>query len=60
MMSGAYVPRWVDAHTALGRVRAITFVINHAHERYASVLPDEQVAEVIATARAGSGPAPTT
>src|ERR671919_396173 len=33
MISGAYVPRWVDVHTALGTVPAITFVINQAHER---------------------------
>ncbi|MGH6897173.1 MAG: gamma-glutamylcyclotransferase [Geminicoccaceae bacterium] len=56
MISGAYVPRWVDVHTALGRLRAITFVINHAHGRYARLLPDEQVAEVIATAQGWLGP----
>ena len=50
MLSGAYLPRWVDVHTALGRVRAIAFVINHAHERYASYLADEEVALAIATA----------
>jgi cation transport protein ChaC len=56
MLSGAYVPRWVDVHTALGTVRAITFVINHAHERYARYLPDERVAEVIAQAEGFLGP----
>jgi glutathione-specific gamma-glutamylcyclotransferase len=56
MLSGAYVPRWVDVHTALGDVRAITFVINHAHERYARLLPDDRVAEVIATAEGFLGP----
>jgi glutathione-specific gamma-glutamylcyclotransferase len=56
MISGAYVPRWVDVHTALGPLRAITFVINHAHERYARLLPDEQVAEIIATAQGWLGP----
>ena len=56
MLSGAYVPRWVDVHTALGHVRAITFVINHAHERYARLLPDDRVAEVIATAEGFLGP----
>ena len=43
-------------HTALGDVRAITFVINHAHERYARLLPDDRVAEVIATAEGFLGP----
>jgi cation transport protein ChaC len=56
MISGAYVPRWVDVHTALGTVPAITFVINQAHERYASALADERVAEVIATAEGWLGP----
>jgi cation transport protein ChaC len=56
MLSGAYVPRWVDVHTALGTVRAITFVINRAHERYARFLPDDRVAEVIAAAEGFLGP----
>ena len=56
MLSGAYVPRWIDVHTVLGVVRAITFVINHAHERYARYLPDDQVAEVIAQAEGFLGP----
>jgi glutathione-specific gamma-glutamylcyclotransferase len=56
MISGAYVPRWVDVHTALGRLRAITFVINRDHEGYARFLPDDRVAEVIATAEGWLGP----
>jgi glutathione-specific gamma-glutamylcyclotransferase len=56
MLSGAYVPRWVDVHTAGGTVRALTFVINRAHERYARFLPDDRIAEVIATAQGFLGP----
>ena len=56
MISGAYVPRWVGVHTPVGTLRAITFVINHAHERYASYLSDERVAEAIATAQGWLGP----
>lgn len=56
MISGAYVPRWVRVHTADGAVRAVTFVINHAHERYARLLPEDRVAEVVATARGYLGP----
>jgi glutathione-specific gamma-glutamylcyclotransferase len=56
MISGAYVPRWVDVRTALGPVPAIAFVINHAHERYARDLSDEEVAEVLATASGWLGP----
>jgi cation transport protein ChaC len=56
MVSGAYVPRWLTAHAKEGPVRAIGFVINHAHERYARYLPDDRVAEVIATAHGRLGP----
>jgi glutathione-specific gamma-glutamylcyclotransferase len=56
MISGAYVPRWVDVHTALARLRAITFVINRDHERYARFLSDDRIAEVIATAEGWLGP----
>ena len=56
MISGAYVPRWVQVHTALGKVAALAFVINHAHERYARLLPDEEVAATIATASGWLGP----
>ena len=56
MLSGAYVPRWVDVRSALGDIRAITFVINHAHERYARFLPDDRIAEVISTAEGFLGP----
>jgi cation transport protein ChaC len=56
MLSGAYVPRRVQVRTALGALPAITFVINHAHERYARFLPDDRVAEVIATAGGWLGP----
>jgi cation transport protein ChaC len=56
MAGGAYLPRWVEVHTARGKVRAIAFVINHEHERYARDLPDELAADVIATAGGCFGP----
>jgi cation transport protein ChaC len=56
MAGGAYLPRWLEVHTTLGEVRAIAFVINHEHERYAPDLPEELVAEVIATAGGCFGP----
>jgi cation transport protein ChaC len=55
MVSGAYAPRWVTARTAGGTVRAIAFVINHAHARYAGLLPEAEVAGVIAQAEGGLG-----
>jgi cation transport protein ChaC len=56
MIGGAYVPRWVEARTAQRAIRAIAFVINRAHERYARSLSDQQVAEAIATAQGWLGP----
>ncbi|MGH6918672.1 MAG: gamma-glutamylcyclotransferase [Geminicoccaceae bacterium] len=50
MISDAYVPRWVDVRTPIATVRAITFTINQAHERYARDLSDEEAAAAIAGA----------
>jgi cation transport protein ChaC len=54
MLSGAYHARWVEAKTAQGPVRAITFTANRAHDRFIA-LPDEEVAERVATARGAIG-----
>jgi cation transport protein ChaC len=56
MLSGAYLPRWLEVRTAAGTVRAIAFVINPAHERYAHLLSDDEIAEAIATASGWLGP----
>jgi cation transport protein ChaC len=56
MLSGAYLPRWVEVKTAVGTVPAIAFVINSAHERYARALADDEIAAVIATASGWLGP----
>ena len=55
MVSGSYAPRWVVVQTPAGTVRAITFVINHAHDRYAGLLPEEKIAGIIAQAEGGLG-----
>jgi cation transport protein ChaC len=51
MITDAYRPRWVDISTPSGPVRAITFVINRRHPRYAGRLSDAQAAVHIASAR---------
>jgi glutathione-specific gamma-glutamylcyclotransferase len=56
MISDAYVPRWVAVRTPMATVRAITFTINHAHERYARDLSDEEAAAAIAGASGFLGP----
>ncbi len=50
MLSGAYLPRWVSLHTCAGRLRAIAFVMNPAHARYARDL--DEAAKVAAVAGA--------
>ncbi|NWH09245.1 MAG: gamma-glutamylcyclotransferase [Alphaproteobacteria bacterium] len=50
MLSGAYIPRWVELEVEGERQRAFTFIINRAHPRYTGHLPIEQVARQIAHA----------
>lgn len=50
MLSGAYQARWVTLKLPQGRTRAITFVINRDHERYAGWVPLEESVRAIATA----------
>ncbi|MBI1779553.1 MAG: gamma-glutamylcyclotransferase [Proteobacteria bacterium] len=56
MVSGAYAPRWIEVATDAGRLAAIAFVINHAHPRYAGLLPEATVIETIAEAAGHLGP----
>jgi cation transport protein ChaC len=49
MLSGSYEARWLDAHTPDGPVKAVTFVANRAHRRFAGALPEDRVAHHIAT-----------
>jgi len=50
ILTAAYVPHWVDVHTAEGTVRAIAFTINRTNERYTGRLSDEAVADALARA----------
>lgn len=51
-----YDARWVDVSTADGPVRALTFVVNRAGERYTGRLTDAEVADRIAAACGNLGP----
>lgn len=55
MYGGAYNARWVNLQTKEGRVRAVTFVINHAHPRYTRELTVQQTAALIAIASGDLG-----
>jgi len=55
MVSGAYVPRILNLETADGPIRAITFVINQHHDRYAGKLDIETIVQAIAHAEGTIG-----
>jgi len=56
MRGNGYRARWVTARTPGGPVRAITFVVNRASERYAGRLSDQEIAVRIASACGHIGP----
>jgi cation transport protein ChaC len=55
MLSGAYVPTWVDIDLGARRVRGVTFVMNTAHPRYLPGLSLEEKATRIAKAEGHLG-----
>ncbi len=57
MAIGSYAPRWVSSGAEGQKIRAVAFVVNHAHPHYAGKLPLETVIKTLATAkgRFGSG-----
>lgn len=59
MISGIYLPRWVNVHTPQGRLRAVTFVVDRSHSRYSGKLSSTKVAGHIARARGWRGSART-
>lgn len=50
MVLGSYAPRWVDVKNGDGTIRALAFVVNHAHPHYAGDLPDDAIVQTLATA----------
>ena len=55
MITAAYRPVWLKGRTANGAVQAIAFVIDRSHERYASGLDQDAIAEAIARAEGPLG-----
>ncbi len=53
MITGAYRPVWVTAHTPKGPEAAIAFSANRKHERYVPGLQEAEVARYLAS---GAGP----
>lgn len=57
MVLGSYAPRWLKARARGKHLRAIAFVVNHAHPHYTGKLPLKTVITTLASAhgRFGSG-----
>ena len=57
MVAGSYAPRWVTVRSGKREIRAVAFVVNHAHPHYARKLPQETIIKTLATAHGkfGSG-----
>ena len=55
MVTGAYRPRWLDVTSPQGPARALSFVINRGHDRYAGRLDDTALIDTLATARGALG-----
>jgi len=55
MLMGTYVPRWVQAHTPEGGVRAIAFVVDRSKPGYAGRLQEDQIVSVVARAHGQYG-----
>lgn len=55
MLGGAYLARWVTVRTGRGAIRAVTFVANRRHDRYAGAMDEAEVAARIAAARGELG-----
>ena len=50
MVLGSYAPRWVNLVCDDVTVRAVAFVVNHAHPHYAGKLPADELTRILATA----------
>ncbi|MGR3323516.1 MAG: gamma-glutamylcyclotransferase [Pseudooceanicola sp.] len=57
LVSSAYLERVLPVELADGRrVEALAYVVDRAHAQYCGGLPDEEQAEIIASAHGGRGP----
>ncbi|NBR28394.1 MAG: gamma-glutamylcyclotransferase [Betaproteobacteria bacterium] len=57
MVLGSYAPRWVNLVCDDLTVRAVAFVVNHAHPHYAGKLPADELTRILATAGGQAGAA---
>jgi len=55
MITGVYVPRWVELATPRGRLRAATYLADRRHPQYSGKLATDRVVDMILRARGESG-----
>ena len=55
MPTGVYDPKWLSCRTPLGRVNALAFTLNRHSPAHAGALPDEQMVDVLRSARGRFG-----
>ena len=55
MVASSYKPTWVSARANGETVRAIAFVMDHTHERYAGRLAYDHIVDVLTRARGDLG-----
>jgi cation transport protein ChaC len=55
MVPSAFPWRWIEVTTEAGRITALTFAMNRKSGRYVADLSQEQLVEVLATARGFRG-----
>jgi cation transport protein ChaC len=55
MVVGSYRPRWVRIRSGDRELRALAFVVRHAHPQYAGKLSLDEAARVIATSKGAFG-----
>ena len=50
MVLGSYAPRWVSVESNGTALRALAFVVNHAHPHYTGKLPVDELTRIMASA----------
>lgn len=56
MPSGAYIPRWLNCHTAVGPVSGLVFTMDRRDEGYVTGLSTEQIVAIVRQGHGRYGP----
>lgn len=56
LVTGVYIPRWLNVSTSKGPIRAAGFVVDRAHPQYAGRLSVAEIVDYILQGQGASGP----